>query len=68
MNDAKGRARDLAAACPLNVEAVLVDAGHCPHDEQPAAINREMLKFIEGRVLSVGLKAPAAAAASSASA
>lgn len=45
LNDAKGRARDLQAACPAFVDAVLVEAGHCPHDEQPSLINKEIIKF-----------------------
>ena len=51
LNDAKGRARELQAACPDHVDMVLVDAGHCPHDEQPGLINREILKFVEGKIM-----------------
>ena len=30
---------------------VLVEAGHCPHDEQPGLINKEILKFVEGKII-----------------
>lgn len=48
LNDAKGRAEALAAACP-NVAVQLVDAGHCPHDEAPAAVNAVLLVFLDAR-------------------
>jgi pimeloyl-ACP methyl ester carboxylesterase len=35
LNDAQQRAKDLAKTCPDYVRMVLVEAGHCPHDEQP---------------------------------
>ena len=35
---------------PLS-QVILVDAGHCPHDEQPEKVNAALLQFIEARVL-----------------
>lgn len=37
LNDAKGRTRDLAALCP-DAMVNVIDAGHCPHDEQPEKV------------------------------
>ena len=39
LNDAKGRAAQLEALCP-NARAVLLQAGHCPQDEQPELVRR----------------------------
>lgn len=50
LNDARGRALELQALCD-NVDAVLLDAGHCPHDEVPDLVNAGILSFIEERVL-----------------
>ena len=50
LNDARGRAQALAKACP-NVKLVLLQAGHCPHDEVPHLVNRALLRFIEQEVL-----------------
>ena len=44
LNDAKRRAADLSAACP-NAELVLLDAGHCPHDEVPDRVTDELVRF-----------------------
>lgn len=52
LNDAKGRAKAIAAACP-NVAVQLVDAGHCPHDESPAAVNAVLLEFLAARSISI---------------
>ena len=45
--------QELKDSCPANVEVELLDAGHCPHDELPAAVNAALLCFIESRVLAV---------------
>ncbi len=58
LNDAQGRAQQLAELCP-NVDVVLLDAGHCPHDEQPGAVNDGILDFMAARV--VGAEARVAA-------
>jgi len=50
LNDARGRAQALAQACP-KVKVVLLQAGHCPHDEVPHLVNRALLRFIEQEVL-----------------
>lgn len=50
LNDAKARAQQLAQLCP-NVRVVLLQAGHCPHDEVPDEVNAAMLHFIEQDVL-----------------
>ncbi len=47
LNDAGGRARQLKACCP-KIDVVMVEAGHCPHDESPSMINAELLKFFGG--------------------
>lgn len=47
LNDAGGRARQLKSCCP-DMKMVLVEAGHCPHDEQPGIINAELLGFLVG--------------------
>ncbi len=51
LNDAPTRARSLQQACTVNsVEVELVDAGHCPFDENPEAFNVSMMRFV-GRVI-----------------
>lgn len=50
LNDAKGRAAQLEALCP-NARAVLLQAGHCPQDEQPQAVNAALLQWIEADIL-----------------
>eukprot|EP00208_Stichococcus_sp_RCC1054_P008027 CAMPEP_0206150500 /NCGR_PEP_ID=MMETSP1473-20131121/38333_1 /ASSEMBLY_ACC=CAM_ASM_001109 /TAXON_ID=1461547 /ORGANISM="Stichococcus sp, Strain RCC1054" /LENGTH=795 /DNA_ID=CAMNT_0053548005 /DNA_START=103 /DNA_END=2489 /DNA_ORIENTATION=+ len=61
LNDARGRAASLKEAC-TNVELQLVEAGHCPHDEAPAAVNAALLAFLEGLSLDGPGTAPAAEA------
>ncbi|KAG2443194.1 hypothetical protein HYH02_009271 [Chlamydomonas schloesseri] len=59
LNDAKSRAKEMGALCP-NVEVVLLQAGHCPHDEVPDQVNEALLGFIRRSVLPRhGLAAPA---------
>lgn len=45
LNDAKSRARQLGELCD-NVEVELLEAGHCPHDEVPLAVNQALGKWI----------------------
>ena len=47
LNDAPARAAALDAAC-RNVRVQLIDGGHCPHDEVPAAFNQALLGFARG--------------------
>lgn len=48
LNDAPTRARSLQGACSVNrIEVELVDAGHCPFDEQPEMFNASMIRFAE---------------------
>lgn len=54
-----------AAPCPQQV-IELKDAGHCVHDEVPEVVNREILAFIEQRVLAPGGLGDGAAAAAAA--
>jgi pimeloyl-ACP methyl ester carboxylesterase len=61
LNDAAARAEQLRALCP-NVDVVLLDAGHCPHDEQPGLVNDGILDFVWTRV-AAGATAAAAVAA-----
>lgn len=51
LNDAKKRALDLGAACPEHVEVRLVQAGHCPHDEQPEKVNEEIISFVRDKIM-----------------
>lgn len=39
LNDARGRAKDLVQLCPDHATCVLLDAGHCPHDEVPELVS-----------------------------
>ncbi|KAK9810106.1 hypothetical protein WJX72_004967 [[Myrmecia] bisecta] len=50
LNNAVKRAESLQAACS-NVEVKLLDAGHCPHDERPEEVNRQLLQFMAETVL-----------------
>lgn len=55
LNDARKRAADMASACKgagFDIDVVLLQAGHCPHDEQPDKVNSELLAWISKRVLS----------------
>jgi len=51
LNDAKGRAAELEQLCPDYVTKVLLQAGHCPHDEVPEQVNRHLMDFIQQRVM-----------------
>ena len=51
LNDAEGRAKKMKALCG-NVQVVLVDAGHCPHDEVPEEFNRAFHAFVTDSVVS----------------
>lgn len=61
MESNAGRAEALRRACPDNVRVQLLDAGHCPHDEAPAAVNAGLLEFLEPITLGVD-KGPSAEA------
>lgn len=50
LNDAVGRAKQLERTCQ-NVEVILLEAGHCPHDEVPELVNASISSFIEERVM-----------------
>eukprot|EP00216_Chloropicon_sp_CCMP2111_P002168 CAMPEP_0198240136 /NCGR_PEP_ID=MMETSP1446-20131203/5336_1 /TAXON_ID=1461542 ORGANISM="Unidentified sp, Strain CCMP2111" /NCGR_SAMPLE_ID=MMETSP1446 /ASSEMBLY_ACC=CAM_ASM_001112 /LENGTH=655 /DNA_ID=CAMNT_0043922827 /DNA_START=343 /DNA_END=2310 /DNA_ORIENTATION=+ len=45
LNDAATRAKNIAEAYS-DTKVVLVDAGHCPHDEVPEQFNAEIDKFV----------------------
>jgi hypothetical protein len=45
-----GRAEALRKCCP-NVDVKLLNAGHCPHDEAPTAVNEALLEFLSARSL-----------------
>lgn len=49
-NCCAGRAEALRQCCS-NVEVKLLQAGHCPHDEAPAAVNAALLEFLEARAV-----------------
>lgn len=63
LNDAKGRADLLAAECP-GLRVWEINAGHCPHDEAPDAVNAALLEFVEQMVLPTTGAASAGAAGS----
>ncbi|KAI8101460.1 hypothetical protein M9435_001566 [Picochlorum sp. BPE23] len=44
LNDAKTRAHDIVESCP-NANCILLDAGHCPHDEVPEQVNNAIASF-----------------------
>jgi len=46
LNDAVGRATEIDRLCS-NAEVVLLDAGHCPHDEKPEEFNEKMAEFMK---------------------
>eukprot|EP00879_Flechtneria_rotunda_P024021 GHRR01025443.1.p2 GENE.GHRR01025443.1~~GHRR01025443.1.p2 ORF type:complete len:101 (+),score=36.52 GHRR01025443.1:214-516(+) len=46
LNDALGRARQLAEICP-DLQVWELQAGHCPHDEVPEQVNAALLEFAE---------------------
>eukprot|EP00878_Enallax_costatus_P025088 GHUV01026809.1.p1 GENE.GHUV01026809.1~~GHUV01026809.1.p1 ORF type:complete len:155 (+),score=40.44 GHUV01026809.1:964-1428(+) len=50
LNDAKGRAAQLSSLCP-GLRVWEVQAGHCPHDEAPEAINAALLQFVDEEVM-----------------
>lgn len=45
LNDAEGRAKELDRLCG-NAKVVLLDAGHCPHDEVPEQFNARLGDFL----------------------
>lgn len=51
LNDARGRSRDLTRLCPEFVTTTVIEAGHCPHDEQPGQVCTCERVSEEGRVL-----------------
>jgi len=51
LNDARGRTSQLSTLSP-NAMVTVLEAGHCPHDEQPDQVNQGLLDFINQRVLS----------------
>ncbi|KIY91372.1 hypothetical protein MNEG_16592 [Monoraphidium neglectum] len=61
LNDAAGRAAQMEALCP-NAKAVRLQAGHCPQDEQPEAVNNALLQWIVSDVM--GQAGPGAASGS----
>lgn len=46
LNDARGRAAQLARLCPANASVTLLQAGHCPHDELPDEWNAAVAKLL----------------------
>ena len=45
LNDARGRAKEMERLC-RNAKVVLLDAGHCPHDEVPEQFNVRLGEFL----------------------
>jgi hypothetical protein len=49
-----GQARSdlLVEQCaPVGLRAWNIQAGHCPHDEQPELVNQALLEFVEQMVM-----------------
>jgi pimeloyl-ACP methyl ester carboxylesterase len=44
--DAEGRRARFLSHAPEATREVLLEAGHCPHDEVPAVVNREILAWL----------------------
>lgn len=44
LNDAPSRARQITDSCPT-AQCILLQAGHCPHDEVPEIVNAEIESF-----------------------
>lgn len=65
LNDAVKRAQELDRLCP-NLRVVMLNAGHCPHDEVPGEFNAALAEFVKGDVIGAGTerREPAAAAGS----
>lgn len=65
LNDSKKRAQQLEDLCPEHVTKVLLQAGHCPHDEVPQEFNGRLLEWMEVKLLlNEPLGRPTAATAS----
>ena len=45
LNDAVGRAKEIERLC-RNAQVVMLDAGHCPHDEKPEEFNEKFAAFL----------------------
>lgn len=62
LNDARGRAAALGRLCP-RARVVLLDAGHCPMDEAPEAVNAALTEFVLSDVMGAKVaRGPAALA------
>jgi len=46
--NAPGRRAAFQQHAPAATSEVVLEAGHCPHDEVPAQVNAEMLRWLEG--------------------
>jgi pimeloyl-ACP methyl ester carboxylesterase len=44
--NAEGRRANFLSHAPEGTREVLLEAGHCPHDEVPAVVNRELLAWM----------------------
>jgi pimeloyl-ACP methyl ester carboxylesterase len=47
--DAENRMRRFRAKVPPGTHDVVLEAGHCPHDEVPDQVNRELLNWLAAR-------------------
>eukprot|EP00798_Chlamydomonas_sp_ICE-L_P012205 gene12205-15333_t len=54
LNDARGRAGDMKTILSSGVTVVLLEAGHCPMDEQPTMVNENLIKDIPVRIRQIG--------------
>jgi pimeloyl-ACP methyl ester carboxylesterase len=48
--NAAGRRSSFQRHAPENTTEVVLDAGHCPHDEVPDQVNRALLDWLDARV------------------
>ena len=45
--NAVGRRALFQSYAPSATTEVVLEAGHCPHDEQPAVVNKELLQWLQ---------------------
>ena len=59
--DAAGRRQRFLRQAPASTSEVVLDAGHCPHDEVPERVNAELLAWIAAQAAPAGVATVGAA-------
>ena len=62
--DAAGRRQRFLRQAPASTSEVVLDAGHCPHDEVPERVNAELLAWIAAQAASADVATVGAASES----